>query len=148
MDFHMMALLASALCLTSCQSDSVRKADSSRQAGVRALSQFAQAQPERTKEENYVLVREWRYRDGNEYVDRNGDGMVDWEASGSARGTDGYGVYKEDNDYDGFYEREYMGGGFSYHIVYDKKIRQQVPQFHRIYPPTRVIKRPRDGTTS
>ena len=40
------------------------------------------------------------------YRDRNGDGMVDWEESGESRGTDGFGTYKVDDDYDGYYDRD------------------------------------------
>ena len=87
--------------------------------------------------------REWSYRDGREFRDRNGDGIVDWEAIGEGRLTDGFGIYKEDNDFDGFYEREYEAGGFAYTINSDKAIREPVSQIHRVYRPTRIIRKPK-----
>jgi hypothetical protein len=88
-----------------------------------------------------ILVRAWSFRDGRQYLDRNGDGIVDWEATGDARSTDGYGVYKEDNDYDGYYDREYEAGGFVYTVNGDKEIREKVPPIHRVYPPTRTTRK-------
>ena len=90
-----------------------------------------------------ITSREWSYRDGREFRDRNGDGIVDWEAIGEGRLTDGFGIYKEDNDFDGFYEREYEAGGFAYTINSDKAIREPVSQIHRVYRPTRIIRKPR-----
>lgn len=84
-----------------------------------------------------IQVREWRHRD-RDYKDRNGDGIVDWQAEGTARTTDGYGIYKEDNDFDGFYEREYEAGGFAYEVIRDEAIRERVPQIHRVSKPTRI----------
>lgn len=89
------------------------------------------------------MVREWTFRDGREFRDRNGDGIVDWQATGAARYSDGFGVYKEDNDYDGYYDHEYEAGGFAYTVNYDKEIREPVPQIHKVYSPTRTTKKPK-----
>lgn len=91
-----------------------------------------------------IVVKEWSTRNGNQYRDRNGDGIVDWQATGSGRHTDGFGIYKEDNDFDGFFEREYKAGGFDYQIIYDRKIREKVPPIHRMFPPTKVTKTKRE----
>ena len=96
----------------------------------------------KTEKPVMVRVREWRFRDGREYRDRNGDGIVDWEARGDARLTDGFGVYKEDTDFDGFYDREYEAGGFAYHVRYDKRIREPVPRIDKVYAPTRIRRQP------
>ena len=100
-----------------------------------------------------ILVREWTFRDGREYSDRNGDGIVDWEArdwegedlevDGQSRYSDGLGIYREDNDYDGFYDREYVCGGFDGRIIYDKPIYKPIPEIHRVYPPNKVTKKPK-----
>jgi len=51
--------------------------------------------------------------------------------------------YKEDNDFDGYYEREYEAGGFAYTTRYDKSIREAVPMIHKIYPPTKTTRKAR-----
>ena len=99
--------------------------------------------PEKEAKAPSITSREWSFRDGREFRDRNGDGVVDWETSGVARQTDGFGIYKEDNDFDGFYEREYEAGGIAYTINSDKAIREPVPQIHRVYPPTRINRKPK-----
>ena len=90
-----------------------------------------------------ITSREWSYRDGRAFQDRNGDGIVDWEAAGEERQTDGFGIYKEDNDFDGFYEREYVAGGVAYTVKSEKAIREPVSQIHRVYPPTSVTRKPK-----
>ena len=75
------------------------------------------------------------------FRDRNGDGIVDWQSS-SDGADDGFMIIKEDNDFDGYYEREYQVGGYAFHTVYDRSIHEAVPQIHKIYPPTKVTEKP------
>jgi hypothetical protein len=73
-----------------------------------------------------------------EYRDRNGDGLVDWEATGELRYTDGYGVYKQDNDFDGYYDRQYTCGGFAYSVTSDQRIHEAIPKIRlsKLHPET------------
>jgi hypothetical protein len=97
-------------------------------------------------DEDTILVRTWSFRDDRVYIDRNGDGIVDWFESGSARYTDGYGVFKEDTDYDGYFDRQFKAGGFEYSVIEDLVIRERVPQIHRAYKPTKITRKPRPGS--
>lgn len=85
-------------------------------------------------------VRVWSFSDGREYKDRNGDGVVDWMRRGDTEDNDGFCQYKEDNDYDGFYDRAYRAGGYAYRVVSQDKIHEPVEDIHRVYPPTRFIR--------
>lgn len=78
---------------------------------------------------------------GSEFRDRNADGSVDWEVVGADHGTDGYGIYKADNDFDGYYDQEYEAGGIAYHVNYTKPIHERVPQMFR--PPTKTHWKPK-----
>lgn len=86
------------------------------------------------------FTREWSYRNGQTYRDSNGDGIVDFQAVDEDPYLhDDYTVFKEDTDFDGFYDREYRAGGYSGAVTYEKQIREPVSQIHKIYPPTRTI---------
>jgi hypothetical protein len=100
---------------------------------------LANSQPET------ILVREWHtdYPDNKVLRDRNGDGIVDYEATGRDRATDGFGVYKEDDDFDGFFDREYEAGGFAYHVNYEKDIHERVPRIPPVFPPTKITTAPK-----
>lgn len=97
-----------------------------------------ESHPDDRKPPATIAIKQWSFRDGREFRDRNGDGIVDWQASGSARYSDGFGIYKEDNDFDGFYDRQFESGGYSGAVNYDWKIHEPVPPIHRIYPPTQI----------
>jgi hypothetical protein len=137
-------LAAGGMCLISCSipdATGPRSSLSQKAISTRKGSSF---DPQKTNPDAWkttILVREWWFRDGREYRDRNGDGIVDWEATGEGRYTDDFGVYKEDNNYDGYYEREYESGGACYTVNYDKEIREHVPHIHRVYRPTRTIRK-------
>ena len=138
-------VLISCWLATSCTtSESTQSGSSSRtQPRSPATRTPAPISPEKEAKAPAITSRAWSLRDGREFRARNGDGIVDWEATGAGRSTDGFGIYKEDNDFDGFYEREYEAGGFAYTINYEKAIREPVSQIHRVYPPTRITREPK-----
>jgi hypothetical protein len=89
-----------------------------------------------------VTERIWQFGPWRECRDTNGDGIVDQEAAGETRLTDGYGTYKADDDFDGFYDREWVAGGLAGETTSSKVIRERVPALGHV-PPTRIVRCPR-----
>ena len=81
----------------------------------------------------------WWKIDETTYRDRNHDGRIDWEVTGDNWGTDGFGIYKEDTDYDGIYDRTYDAGGFSYNTRWSREIHEPVPIMGRFFVPIRPL---------
>ena len=90
-----------------------------------------------------VDYHEWTMPNGTEYRDRNDDGVVDWQAEGEDRGTDGFGIYKEDNDFDGYYDVEYEEGGIACHVTWTKAIHERVPPIGSRFLPTKTYWKPK-----
>ena len=99
-----------------------------RQSPVSSHSYTPQAQPP-----------SWWQVDETTYRDRDHDGRIDWEVTGTGWGSDGYGIYKEDTDYDGFYDRIYDAGGFSYQTRWSRDIHEAVPVVGRFFVPIRPL---------
>ena len=75
-----------------------------------------------------------RWHCGNtEYFDHNGDGRIDEEVVSIEGywGSDGYGRFKIDTDYDGFYDKECEMGGVAGELRWSRPIHEAVPSIHR-----------------
>ncbi len=68
--------------------------------------------------------QKWR-RGTVTHIDRNGDGIVDWEIDDQARADD-Y-IEREDTDFDGFFDRRFHRGfsGVPYEVV---EIHEKAPR--------------------
>jgi hypothetical protein len=72
------------------------------------------------------------------YRDRNHDGKIDWEVSGSQRFAEGADVFKVDTNYDGYYDVESC---FGYPITgkpttyWIKSIHERVPAIGKDFVP-------------
>lgn len=71
------------------------------------------------------------------YSDTNGDGRIDHEVSDTEgrHATDGYGRYKVDTDFDGFYDKEFEQGGVAGEIRWSRPIHELVPMVSRAMIP-------------
>jgi len=75
-----------------------------------------------------------RWHSGNrEFFDNNGDGRIDCEVVSVEGywGSDGYGRFKIDKDYDGFYDEEREQGGIGGELRWSRPIHEAVPAIHR-----------------
>ena len=90
------------------------------------------SQPSGTSQSERARV--WHLGD-TEYADTNADGRIDREIRNveGHYGTDGYGRFKTDTDFDGFYDDEREQGVYAGELRWSRPIREPV------YPITRAL---------
>jgi hypothetical protein len=74
------------------------------------------------------------------YRDRNRDGKIDWEVSGSTELAEGADVFKVDTNYDGYYDLEYFYGipiTGRPTVYWTKNIHERVPVLNKDFVPVK-----------